>query len=777
MVTLQDLKDSMKSSMPDVTGTKTFEGLSANVDIYRDNNGIPHIRARSVFDAFFGQGFATAQDRLWHMDYDRHRAYGRWAEYAGKVAVEQDLLMRRFQILPTVQEDYRSVNANARTMLEAYAAGVNAFIKGADPLPVEYGLVGQHPEPWQPWDCLAVFKVRHIMMGTFEGKLWVARLVRELGTERASRLFPGYGPGQLLIVPPGAQYDGPIADGIAEISRGAAAVNMLTGLDAGSNNWALSGSRTASGKPLLAGDPHRALDVPNAYYQNHVACPEFDAVGLSFPGCPGFPHFGHNDHVAWCVTHAMADYQDLFIEQFDRDDPSLYQFRDELRRAEVRKETIRVRDDLPVELEIASTHHGPIIAGDRASGYAIAFKYTSTAEPNATAEAILDMLTASSGDELDESMRTWVDPCNNFLYADVHGNIGYLNRGRVPLRSMENAWLPVPGWTGEHEWQGYIPFEELVRSRNPDAGYIVTANNRIAGDEYPYHISLHYAPDFRARRITERLAEIQAATVTDMTLVHSDVESIPALTYTNLILQTDPADDLSAKAKEILARWDGGMRRDEPAPAIYSAFRDNLTRALLSIVFGRLADEALDGTGSGVPGHAARMEAILAQMGEEDDGTVLPPDADWSSLISRSLADGLAFLEGRLGRDIDAWRWGDVHSTRPTHTLSATFPRFAAVLDPPSIPMGGDGDTPQCAAYSPSEPFVVGTASVARYVFDPAEWDNSRWIVPLGASGHPGSPHYSDQSSIWAGLRLVPMLYGWDRIAVDAETHQVLLPG
>ena len=219
------------------------------------------------------------------------------------------------------------------------------------------------------------------------------------------------------------------------------------------------------------------------------------------------------------------------------------------------------------------------------------------------------------------------------------------------------------------------------------------------------------------------------------------------------------------------------MRRDEPAPAIYSAFRDHLTRALLSIVFGRLADKALDGTGSGVPGHAARMEAILAQMGEEDDGAVLPPDADWSSLISRSLADGLAFLEGRLGRDIDAWRWGDVHSTRPTHTLSATFPRFAAVLDPPSIPMGGDGDTPQCAAYSPSEPFVVSTASVARYVFDPAEWDNSRWVVPLGASGHPGSPHYSDQSSIWAGLRLVPMLYGWARIAVDAEAHQVLLPG
>ena len=776
METLEELGKSLSSTLPDLTSLRVVEGLNANVDVFRDSLGIPHVRARSVADAFFGQGFVTAQDRLWHMDYDRHRAYGRWAEYAGKVAVEQDILMRRFQILPTVQDDYRSLSANARAMLEAYAAGVNAFIEGTDPLPVEYGLVGQTPEPWQPWDCLAVFKVRHIMMGSFEGKLWVARLVRELGAERASRLFPGYGPGQLLIVPPGAQYDGPISDGIDDISRGAAAVSRLSGLDAGSNSWALSGSRTASGEPLLAGDPHRALDVPNAYYQNHIACPEFDAIGLSFPGCPGFPHFGHNAHVAWCVTHAMADYQDLYIERFHPSDPSLYEFKGNWKRAEARQETIKVSDGLPVELEIASTDHGPIIAGDRVDGYAIAFKYTSTAEANGTAEAILDMLTASSADELDESMRGWVDPCNNFMYADVHGNIGYLNRGRVPLRSMANAWLPVPGWTGEHEWRGYIPFEELVRSRNPDAGYIVTANNRIVGDECPYYISLHFAPDFRARRITERLASIGAATVEDMSNVHSDVVSIPAATYVELILQANPTDDMTARAKEIVGNWDGGMRRDESAPAIYRAFRDNLTRALLRIACGRLADEALDGTGSGLPAQAARMEAILAQMGREGDDTVLPPSVDWSSLISRSLSDALALLKGRLDPDIDEWRWGSVHFTRPVHTLSATFPDLAALLDPPSVSMNGDGDTPQCAAYLPSEPFVAKNVSVARYVFDPADWDNSRWIVPLGASGNPGSPHYRDQSPNWAGLKLAPMSYSWDSVVADSEGHQTLRP-
>lgn len=776
MGTLEELRTSLSATLPDVTSPRVVDGLNANVEIFRDSLGIPHVSAQSIADAFFGQGFVTAQDRLWHMDYDRHRAYGRWAEYAGKVALEQDLLMRRFQILPTVKRDYRSVNTDAKAMLEAYAAGVNAFIQGPDPLPVEYGLVEEQPEPWQPWDCLAVFKVRHIMMGSFEGKLWVARLIRELGAKRASRLFPGYEPGHLLIVPPGAQYDGPISDGISELSEGAAAVNRLSGLDAGSNSWALSGNRTASGKPLLAGDPHRALDVPNAYYQNHVACPEFDAIGLSFPGCPGFPHFGHNAHVAWCVTHAMADYQDLYIEEFDRDDSLLYHFEGELRRAEIRTETVRVRDDLPAELEVASTHHGPIIAGNRTDGYAIAFKYTSIAEPNRSSESFLKMLCSSSGEELDESMRTWVDPCNNFMYVDVHGNIGYLNRGKVPLRSMANAWLPVPGWTGEHEWEGYIPFDELVRSRNPDAGYLVTANNRIVGDEYPYYLSLHFAPDYRARRITELLASVQAATVEDMCDVHSDVMSIPAARYVDLILRANPTEDLTAEAQQIVRRWDRGMRRDEPAPAIYRTFRDQLTRALLKIAFGQLADEALDNTGSGVPGSAARMEAILGQMGKEGDGTVLPPAVDWSALISTSLSDALAFLKDRLGPDIENWRWGSVHFTSPCHTLSATLPSLAALLDPPSVPMPGDGDTPLCAASHPSDPEVVGNASVARYVFDPSDWDNSRWIVPLGASGHPGSPHYSDQTPVWAGLKLAPMLYSWDRVAADSEAHQVLHP-
>ena len=776
MVAIPKSKEDLKSALPDTSKTLRLSGLDATIEIYRDGYGIPHVKASSVHDAFFGQGFATAQDRLWHMDYDRRRAYGRWAEYTGQAAVAQDVMMRRFQIGPTILKDYDALGADTKAMLGAYAEGVNAFIEGTESLPIEYGLVGGQPESWQPWDCLAVFKVRHILMGVFEAKLWRARLVNKLGPERTAGLFPGYQPGHLMIIPPGVSYDGPIADGLNELSQGVEAVNWLKETDAGSNNWVVGGGRTASGKPLLAGDPHRALDTPNVYYQNHISCPEFDVVGFTFPGVPGFPHFGHNAYVAWGITHAGADYQDLYIERFDKDDPALYEFQGQWKRAEIHHETIKVRDGQPVELDVMVTHHGPVISGDPAKGYGIAFRYTATASANTTFESILQMLNATTADELDESMRRWVDPCNNFVYADIHGDIGYLTRGQIPIRSMANAWLPVPGWTGEHEWQGFIPFEESPRSRNPDAGYIVTANNRIVGTDYPYFISFDYAPEFRARRITDRLTQIRNATVDDMAAVHAERLSIPARDYSRLLSQVEPRDELSARAKEKLAAWDGIMDRDAVAPTIYSAFRDGLDRVILGHLLGPLADEAFSASGRGGPAHVRRLSAHFLQAAQKNDTSLLPPGSDWRSLMSQALADGVASLRERLGDDIDSWRWGRVHSTRPQHVLSSSFPDLAHLLAPPSVAMGGDGDTPQAASYSTGNPYTMTGMSVARYAFDTADWSNSAWIVPLGSSGHAASPHYADQVSTWAEVKLIPMLYDWDRVATEAESHQTLEP-
>ena len=770
--TLEDLK----AALPDTSSTLRLTGLDATVEIYRDGYGIPHVKARSAHDAFFGQGFATAQDRLWHMDHDRRWAYGTWAEYAGQTAVEQDLLMRRFQVRHSVERDYEAVNEETRAMMDAYAAGVNAFIESTASPAVEYGLLEARPEPWQPWDCFAVFKARHILMGVFESKLWRARLVNELGPEKAAELLPGYQQGHLLIVPPGVEHDGRRPDALAGVSAGAEAIGWLADVDAGSNSWAVSGSRTASGKPLLAGDPHRGLDTPNVYYQNHISCPEFDAVGLSFPGCPGFPHFGHNAHVAWCVTHAGADYQDLYIERFKEGSPSLYEYKGEWKQAEVRHEVIEVRGGEPVELDVTVTQHGPVIVGDPATGHGVAFKYTATAGPNLGLQPLRRMLDASSADEMDEAMRDWTDPCNNFMFIDVQGAVRYLNRGKLPVRSEANAWLPVPGWTGEHEWEGFVPFEELARIRDPENGFIVTANNKIVDDDYPHYIALSFAPEFRARRIYGRLEGLTNATVADLAAVHAERLSIPASTYAPLFAQVEPLDELSARAQEVLAGWDGTMDRDSVAPTIYSAVRIHLEKSILGHLLGPLGVKVLSPGGRGAPAHLSQLRTLFVARAREKDSSVLPPGRDWDSMIAEALAEGTAYLLNRMGDDMDTWTWGKVHFTKPQHPLSIQFPEVGPLLDPPSLPMGGDGDTPQSAGYAITQPFTMVATSVARYVFDAGDWNNSAWIVPLGASGHPGSPHYADQAPVWGEVQLTPMLYDWGRIAEGAESRQELVP-
>jgi penicillin G amidase len=767
----------LKAVLPDVSKTFKLKGLDAPIEVYRDRFGVPHVLAQTVPDAFFGQGFVTAQDRLWHMDYDRHNAWGCLAEWLGKPGVEGDKVMRRFQIGATVEKDYRSVDAPTRGMLDAYAAGVNAFIESADALPIEYTLLDARPEPWHPRDSFAVFKVRHIWMGVFEGKLWRAKLVNILGPEKAAALLQGYPLGNLVIAPPGGTYRGPVLNGLEELSRNLESIRWLQDEpDSGSNNWAVHGSRTSSGKPFLAGDAHRLLDTPNCYYQNHISCKEFDVIGLSFPGVPGFPHFGHNPHVAWCVTHAQADYQDLYIERFSPYGACRYEFRGQWKEAEVRRERIKVKGEAEQELDVTVTRHGPIIAGGPEKGYGLAFQYTATAFPYRGFECLLPMMKAASVDELNESMQKWVDPCNNLVSADVHGNIAYLHRGQLPVRSMSNAWMPVPGWSGDHEWQGSIPFENLSRLRNPSAGFIVSANNRIPDEKYPYYIALSYAPEYRARRICERLENLTGATMEDMRSIHGDSISIPAQVFIKLIAEAKPTNEFSVKAQSKLVRWNGVMERDAVAPTIYSAFRVRLLHKIIGGLMGPLVDVMFNSTGRGAPRHLGELASQIVHQAKTGDASFLPPGSTWGSIAGEALNEAVAYLRQRLGDDMETWKWGTIHRTSPKHPISHLFPGLENLLNPPPISMGGDGDTPYAAGYSPGRPFDVTLLSVVRYIFDTSDWDNSGWAVPLGVSGHPGSRHYADQAPIWGNLELIPMHYTWARVKSEAGIHQILEP-
>ena len=767
-------RQDLKSAIPSLTGSVQLRGLQGTVKVFRDRYGIPHMKAESELDAFFAQGFVTAQDRLWHMEYDRRRGSGRWAEAVGESAVDQDKMMRRFRLEASAKADYQVMDPHTKDVFDAYAAGVNAFITSGDALPVEYRITRLEPEPWQPWDGLTAYKVRHISMGVFESKVWRARMVREVGPEAAGKLFPGFEPGYLMILPPGSTSPGPLDEGLKELAEGAAGLNHLNEMDSGSNSWVLSGAETATGKPILAGDSHRALDTPSAYYQNQVACPEFDVVGLSFPGVPGFPHFGHNGRVSWSVTHTAADYQDLYVERFQ---DGKYLYKDRWLDAETHDETIKVRDGTDVHIKVTVTQHGPVIAGYPDQGSGLAFKYTATERASTWPEILWRMLRVENSKELVDSMSGWVDPCNNLLFADIHGNMGYLCRGRIPIRSRVNGWLPVPGWMGEHEWEGDIPFDELPVSINPPEGYIATANNRPVGDDYPHYIAIDFTPEFRVRLVTEGLKSLHRPTAEDMEQVHAQRVSIPALAYLGVVKQIDPKDAAIKAAKDLLLDWNGEMNANQVQPTIYSAMRDAMLKEVLETnLTEKLAYDAWHPADRGLGSFSNRLKARLVAMIEQDDRSLLPEGDTWPTAVARALSKAVATLSERLGGDMGQWQWERVHQARPKHNLSAAFPELAELLDPPAIPSSGDGDTPLQGGYSPANPATVTSLSVARYSYDPSDWENSLWVVPLGSSGHPGSPHYADQSETWRQVKKIPMGYDWGRIEASCETKQTLEP-
>lgn len=770
----------LAAALPDLRSTMTFDGLDGPVNVFRDPWGIPHIRAENPADMFFAQGFATAQDRMFHMDYDRMRCLGRWSEYAGARGLESDRLMRRRGFERASKADYDVCSPNARAMLDAYAAGVNAFLESTGSLPVEYSLLNTRPEPWEPWHCILVYKVRNSAEGGFQSKLWLAQFAAASGPERVADLTPGYTPGHLLTVPPGRTWEGEVSRAVDELAAAARHVEALGAIDGGSNGWAVSGERTQSGLPLVAGDSHRALDTPNVYYQVHLSCPDFTVIGHAVPGMPGALHFCHNEHVAWGMTHGGCDTQDLFAEKFRRNNGRLqYLFRGDWKDACERSETLKVRNGEDEEIAVVETHHGPVVAGDPDNGVGLTLADPGTNDATRWVDAALDAMKSRSANELLGALSEWTDRVNNYPYADVHGNFGYTLRGRIPVRPSAAGWGPVPGWTGEFDWEGYIPAAELPESRNPDVGYVVTCNQRIVGDECPHYLGVLFGPAFRAQRVTDRLEELRTRPVdsSDMTALHADRQSIPMLAYARCAASSAPAGGRVGEAARMLREWDGEMSLDSAGAAISAVLKAEVDRRLVPDLYGAAAGPG-DTLDAGAESHYARSVVPALVRGlERGENDPLRRGHDLSAVFSDALAAAVDYLTARSGGDMNAWRWGDLHRTLHQHPLSGSFPAAARALDPPAVRFGGGGDTPQAGGYPLIDGFRVGSASVNRYVHDPSDWTKSRWIAPLGSSGHPGSPHYTDQQQLWAAVETIPQLWDWEEIERTAESVQVLLPG
>ncbi len=770
----------LNAALPDVTSSQTFPGLDGPVTIHRDEWGIPHIKATSEHDAFFAQGFVTAQDRMWHMDYDRRRALGRWAEWAGPSALKEDRLMRRLSLERAAKADFAATKPDAQAMVQALTDGINAFIDSTRTLPIEYKLLGETPDRWEPWHSFAVYKVRNMLMGTFDMKLWRARITNALGPERAASLFRGYPVDHLVTTPPGVEHTGARYDPYEELADSWQQLNQIGEIDNGSNAWVVSGARTESGMPLVAGDSHRGLDTPSVYYQVHMTCPDWSVSGYSVPGVPGAPHFSHTEHVGFGMTHGNADYQDLFIENFREAAGGLeYEYRGGWYPADVRTEVLNCRGHEELTIEVVVTRHGRIVAGDPRDGVGLAFSHTGTNGPTKWMDSVLDILRAGDADELEQAVKEWTEPVNNYMYCDTRGNFGYRLRGRIPIRDVANTWAPVDAASGLYEWEREIPWEELPQIRNPEIGYAVTCNQKVTTDEYPYHINHFFTNEWRARRITNRILDVPKGemNVESMGAIHGDRISIPSTWVAERVASLSFDDARAREAQAYLANWDGEMGRDDVEPLIVAEVMSQVQWEIATHLFGGMVDEVLAGSGRGGPSHWGELVSHVWESLKDDDDEFLPDGRTWDEILSDALTGAVDELTGPLGADMSGWVWGKVHHTNPMHPLSATFPETDGALNPPQIPMGGGIDTPQAGSFSQGNKYVITGLSVNRYIHDPSDWSKSKWVSPLGASGHPGSPHYADQAPIWGEVDYVPQLWDWDEIAARAETTQELTPG
>lgn len=744
----------------------SVRGLSAPITIRRDHFGVAHVLAGSEEDAFFGMGFVSTQDRLWQMEYDRRRGTGCWAQVVGPSGIAGDILARRLRLGEAAWRDVESMEPSTRAAFVAYTHGVNAYLESGRPLPPEYALAGITPKPWEPWHSVVCFKIRHVLMGQWQSKVANARLLAMVGPATFNHLHAEPPVGSVVTVPPGDRVRTLLLGASNEVEEAALSLGFMAEIEAGSNAWAVSGHRTSTGLPMLCNDSHRALDVPNTYWQVHVACPEWDATGGTFPGLPGFPHFGHNGSVAWAITHAHADYQDLYIEEFDSQ--GRYRTPDGWHTAERHTEDIEVRDGPSRSIEIWTTCHGSVVHGDPTTGHALALRYTATDGVCRGFEPLLPMLRAHDVHELLESQREWVDPVNNLVCADVWGNTAYLTRGKIPLRaSRAGRRLPAPGWTGEHEWIGMVPFEQMPRSINPGAGFIATSNQIIVDSDAPY-ISYSFSDPFRAGRLVERLSALHTATPAEVAAIQADAVSLAARDLLTLIAALPPSAGDAACARSVLQDWSGEMAAGSAPALLYSCVRRALARLLFEPLVGAAAWRWL---ASGLsPSATVTVRHWLAHIQWEAVQRDNAEDrARLLHVLPTALADAWQDAVCLAGPDPATWRWGDHHFLSARHTLSTAF-RQAAAWDPPPLPKAGDGDTLNVGSYGwkPGEFDILGVP-IYRQVVNLADIAHTTSVIPGGISANPEDPHYMDQLPLWSDTQRIPMHYA--PLDLDAFTR------
>ena len=750
--------------LPSVDDDERLLGLDERVEVLRDTYGVPHIFATDTHDLFFAQGYVTAQDRLWQMDIYRRAAEGRLAEVLGEPGLESDRFMRTLGLGRAAQLDLGMISNETRGFLEAYMEGVNKFLQQhGESLPVEFTILGYRPEPWTVLDTLAISKLQlYDAAGNYTQELLRASIAARLGPDVLATLLPDASTNAVfddarawaLVAPalsPGLAGDGPAA--LANVLGGA-------GQGLGSNCWALAGSRTASGKPLLAGDPHLPVRNPSIWYEVALDAGDLHFIGFSIPGVPGVV-IGHNDRIAWSFTYAYADTQDLFVERQDPADLRRYEFEGRMENATFTREVIKVKgraDDVVVD--VAITRHGPILTPvlkDQKAQLALRW---SALDGTRTVEAVLGMGRARNFSEFRAAAALFAGATLSACYADIDGHIGYQLVGRLPDRKSGDGRMPVPGWSGDYEWRGLLPAEDNPFLLDPPDGVVLNANNRPVDRATDTGWGGEWDPGFRYAFLRAALNGMTGADVARLRSLQTDVTSLPVQRFRAAILSARAVSPLAAEAQGLVRNWDGGLGLDSAAAAIYESwlvrmcertFRDKLGQSLYEqyLTDGRPTFALYELIGS--PSSTWFADLASGEAGDRD------------SIASQALEDAVRDLAKRFGPATASWRWGDLHTVSFEHPLSAAKP-LDLILTIGPVRRAGDGYSPNNGAYSLLKPFAVRTHPSERQIVDLADVDASLSIIPTGQSGQPYSPHWGDQTQLWASGQYKPMALSRDKI-------------
>lgn len=779
-----------QASLPRTEGTLEIVGPERAFRILRDANGVPHVQAESPRDAWFAIGLLHAQDRLWQLEMNRRIVAGTLAEVLGPSALDTDRFLRTLGVRRHAERVLAGLDDRTRAALQAYADGVNAGIalvrEAPWKLPPEFLLTGARPEPWTPADSIGwSTMMAWDLSANHASELLRFALSERMPTERLADLMDTDPPLQTLDFT--KLYDGIARGEVAQLMRVLPPGN-IDGI--GSNNWVVDGSRSASGKPLLANDPHLGLKAPALWYLAHLSAPGLEVAGATLPGMP-MVILGRNARIAWGFTNTGPDTQDLYLEQIDPSDPTRYRTPDGWAAFVERTEIIRVKGAPDVALKVRETRHGPVISDvhPQAAGtmrsrrlgerYVLAFQWAAMRTEDATVRAAFGINHAHDWASFVAAVRETGAPQQNMVYADVDGNVGYIAPGRVPVRRPDNdlhGLAPAPGWDARYDWTGWVPFEALPQTFAPAEGVIVTANQKVVPPDAPHFLGAEWTLPYRYDRIHERLAAVDRHDVKTFAGIQSDVVSPAVAQLLPFLRQARAASDAGGAALERLRHWRGEMRADAPEPLIATAWIDRLRR----LVFEDEAGEALFPLlerqrvrhtalvrALTSPAHAAWCDDVRTEQVERCD-----------ELRDRALEDAVRDLTRRYGGDIANWRWGEAHVAVSEHrpfSKVAPLARFFEVR----VPSAGDTHTVDVGRHNPwetEEPFANRWAASLRAIYDLADPDGTRMIHSTGQSGHVLSPHYRDMAAGWARGETVRVPMRPEQVERSAKSVLVVAP-